>query len=87
VDTEDKKIASFKRDLRPKMLKSMGISAHTTFHEFINDCLTQENSHNMYAISKGCKRALESKPSQPRTAAMTRLNYRPVIHGAKFRSP
>lgn len=70
VDTEAKKIASFKRGLSPKMMKSMGISAHVSFNEFISDCLTQENNNNLYTISKGCKRALESASSQPRTTVM-----------------
>jgi hypothetical protein len=40
VDTETKKIASFKRGLSPKMLKSMGTSTRTTFNDFVSDCLT-----------------------------------------------
>jgi hypothetical protein len=40
VDTETKKIASFKRGLNPKMLKSMGTSTRTAFNDFVSDCLT-----------------------------------------------
>jgi hypothetical protein len=63
VDTEAKKIASFKRGLNPKMLKSMGTSSRTVFNEFISDCLTQGNNNNIYAASKNRKRAFESGPS------------------------
>jgi hypothetical protein len=47
VDTETKKIASFKRGLSPKMMKSMGISSRTSFNDFVSDCLTQENDNNL----------------------------------------
>jgi hypothetical protein len=60
VDTKAKKIASFKRGLSPKMMKSMGISSRTSFNDFISNCLTQENNNNLYAMAKGCKRPLES---------------------------
>jgi hypothetical protein len=40
VDTEAKKITSFKRGLSPKMMKSMGISSRTSFNDFVNDCLS-----------------------------------------------
>ena len=69
------------------MMKSMGISARTSFNEFISDCLTQENNNNLYTMSKGRKRALESGPSQPRTPVMARPNFRPVLPGARFRPP
>jgi hypothetical protein len=51
VDTEAKNIASFKRCLSQKMMKSMGISSRTCFNDFINDCLTQENNNNLYAMA------------------------------------
>jgi hypothetical protein len=38
VNTEAKKIASFKRGLSPKMMKSMGISSCTSFNDFVSDC-------------------------------------------------
>ncbi|KAL5647149.1 hypothetical protein ACJX0J_041504, partial [Zea mays] len=87
VDTEVKKIASFKKGLSPKMMKSMGISARTSFNEFMSNCLTQENNNNLYTISKGRKRAFESRPSQPRTSVMARPNFRPALPGARFRPP
>jgi hypothetical protein len=37
VNTDAKKIASFKRGLNPKMLKTMGTSSRTVFNEFISD--------------------------------------------------
>jgi hypothetical protein len=40
VDTEAKKIASFKRGLSPKLMKTMGISKCATFNNFISDALT-----------------------------------------------
>ena len=40
VNTDAKKIASFKRGLNPKMLKTMGTSSQTVFDDFISDCLT-----------------------------------------------
>jgi hypothetical protein len=62
VNTDAKKIASFKRGLSPTMLKSVGTSTRTVFNDFISDCLTQENN-NLYTASKNCKRAFESGPS------------------------
>jgi hypothetical protein len=60
VDTDTKKIASFKRGLSPKMLKTMGTSNRATFNDFISDCLTQENNNNLYSASKNRKRSYES---------------------------
>jgi hypothetical protein len=40
VDTEAKKIASFKRGLGPKLMKTMGTSKCATFNDFISDALT-----------------------------------------------
>jgi hypothetical protein len=40
VDTDAKKIASFKRGLGPKLMKTMGTSKCATFNEFISDDLT-----------------------------------------------
>jgi hypothetical protein len=70
MDTETKKIARFKRGLSQKMMRSMRISSHTSFNDFVSDCLTQENNNNLYAVSKGRKRTLESRISQPRTTMM-----------------
>jgi hypothetical protein len=63
VNTDAKKIASFKIGLNTKMTKSMGTSTRTTFNDFISDCLTQENKKNLHAMTKNCKRAFELGPS------------------------
>ena len=39
VNTEAKKIASFKRGLGPKLLKTMGLTKCATFNEFVSDAL------------------------------------------------
>lgn len=87
VDTETKKIASFKRGLSPKMLKSMGTSTRTAFNDFVSDCLTQENNNNLYAASKSHKRAFESGPSQARAPMANHLPYHLPVPGARFRPP
>jgi hypothetical protein len=38
VNTDAKKITSFKKGLNPKMLKTMGTYSRTVFNEFISDC-------------------------------------------------
>ena len=43
VDTEEKKIESFKRGLSTKLMKTMANSRCTTYNEFVSDALTQEN--------------------------------------------
>jgi hypothetical protein len=63
VDTDAKKIASFKCGLGPKMMKTMGTSKCATFNEFISDALTQENNNSSYAASKNCKRTFEAGAS------------------------
>jgi hypothetical protein len=63
VDTNAKKIASFKRGLCPKLMKSMGNSKCATFNEFISDTLTQENNNVVYATSKSRKRAYDAGAS------------------------
>jgi hypothetical protein len=55
IDTDTKKIASFKRGLSPKLMKSMVNSKCVTFNEFVSDALTQENNDKVYAASKTCK--------------------------------
>jgi hypothetical protein len=76
VNTDTKKIASFKRGLNLKMLKTMGTSSRIVFNEFISDCLTQENNNNIYVASKSHKRALELGPSQARALAGGHPQYR-----------
>jgi hypothetical protein len=63
VDTKAKKIASFKRGLGPKLMKTMDTSKCATFNDFISDALTQENNNSIYAASKSRKRALEAGAS------------------------
>ena len=58
VDTDVKKIASFKRGLSPKLKKTLANSKCATFNEFVSDALTQENQNNIYSASKSRKRAL-----------------------------
>jgi hypothetical protein len=63
VNTDAKKIMSFKRGLNPKMMKHVGTNMRTSFNDFVSDCLKQENNNNVYAVSKTRKRAFESGPS------------------------
>jgi hypothetical protein len=63
VNTEAKKIASFKRGLNPKMMKHVGTNTRTGFNNFVSDCLKQEMNNNVYAASKTRKRGFESGPS------------------------
>ena len=58
VDTDAKKIASFKRGLSLKLMKTLANSKCATFNEFVSDALTQENQNNIYSASKSRKRAL-----------------------------
>jgi hypothetical protein len=39
VDTDAKRIASFKRGLSPKMMKHVGTNTRARFNDFISDCL------------------------------------------------
>ena len=59
VDTEEKKIESFKRGLSTKLMKTMANLRCTTYNEFISDALTQENHNNLHAIAKGRKGVAE----------------------------
>ena len=43
VDTDAKKIASFKRGLGPKLMKTLANNKSATFNEFVSDALTQDN--------------------------------------------
>ena len=60
IDTEEKKIESFKRGLGTKLKKTMANSRCTTYNEFISDALTQENQNNLHVVVKGHKRAAEA---------------------------
>ena len=75
VDTEEKKIESFKRGLSTKLMKTMANLRCTTYNEFISDALTQENQNNLHAVAKGHKRAVEvgaSGSSQSRALVAAR---------------
>jgi hypothetical protein len=85
VNTDVKKIASFKRGLSPKMLKHVGTNTRTRFNDFISDCLKQEKNNNAYAASKTRKRALETVPSQPRAPMANHSTYHLPAPGARFR--
>jgi hypothetical protein len=87
VNTEAKKIASFKRGLSPKLMKTMGTSKCVTFNEFISDTLTQENNNFVYAVSKSRKRAFEVGASQSRALVALRAPSRSPAMGAKFHPP
>jgi hypothetical protein len=87
VDTDAKKIASFKRGLGPKLMKTMDTSKYATFNDFISDALTQENNNYIYVASKNRKRALEAGASQSRAPAALRAPPRPPAISAKFRPP
>ena len=63
VNTDAKKIASFKRWLGPK-LKTLANNKSETYNEFVIDALTQVNYNNIYAASKSRKRAFEASASQ-----------------------
>ena len=88
VDTEEKKIESFKRGLGTKLLKTMANSRCATYNEFISDALTQENQNNLHAAAKGHKRAAEagaSGLSQFRAPVVARPQFRRPA--PKFRPP
>ena len=88
VDTEEKKIESFKRGLGTKLMKTMANSRCATYNEFISDALTQENHNNMHAVAKGRKRAYEAGASgsfQSKAPITARPQFRPPA--PKFRPP
>jgi hypothetical protein len=43
VNTNEKKIASFKRGLSPMLMKTLANNKSANFNEFVSDALTQEN--------------------------------------------
>lgn len=87
VNNDENKIASFKRGLSSKLMKTMSTSSRTTFNEFLNDCIMQENSNNVHAAAKSRKRANEGGSSQARAPPAYRTPYRPPMSGAKYRPP
>jgi hypothetical protein len=87
VNTNAKKIASFKRGLNPKMMKHVGTNTRMGFNDFVSDCLKQEKNNNVYAASKTHKRAFESGPSQPRALMTNRSAYHLPAPDARSRPP
>ena len=87
VDTDAKKIASFKRGLSPKLMKTMGNCKCAHFNEFVSDALSQENNNAVYAASKSRKRAYEAGASQSKAPVAQRAPFRPPASAAKFRPP
>jgi hypothetical protein len=87
VDTDAKKIASFKRGLSPKLMKFMGNSKCTTFNEFICDALTQENNNKIYAASKSRKRNFEVGASQSKAPVVAKTQYCPPVANIRYRPP
>jgi len=88
VDTEAKKIESFKRGLSTKLMKTMANSKCATYNDFVSDALTQENQNNLHAIVKGRKRAAEagaSGSSHSRALVAARPQFRPPA--PKLRPP
>jgi len=87
VDTEAKKLASFKRGLGPKLSKNMAGNQSTTFNEFVSDALTQKNSNAVYAPSKNRKRAYEAGASQSKAPVTNKPAYRPPNAVTRYRPP
>jgi hypothetical protein len=87
VDTDAKRIASFKRGLNPKMMKYVSTNNRARFNDFISDCLKQEKSNNTSTAAKTRKRALDGGPSQARAPARGHPPYHPSAPGARFRPP
>ena len=63
VNTEEKKIESFKHGLGTKLMKTMENSKCETYNKFVSDALTQENQNNLHTVTMGCKRAFEAGAS------------------------
>jgi len=89
VNTEAKKIASFKWGLGPKLLKTMGRTKCATFNEFVSDALTQENYNTMYTATKTRKRAFEAEAgaSQSKPPVAARPLIRAPTPNQRYRPP
>jgi hypothetical protein len=87
VHTDAKKIASFKRGLFPKLMKSIGNNKCITFNEFINNALTQENNDKIYAATKSHKRNFEAGASQSKAPVVSKTQYRPPAASIRYRPP
>jgi hypothetical protein len=87
VDTEAKKLASFKRGLGPKLMKNMANNKSTTSNEFVSDAMTQENSNSVYAPSKNRKRAYEAGASQSTAPVVANSAYHPPNAMTRYKPP
>jgi hypothetical protein len=76
VNTNERKIDSFKRGLGPKLMKTMANNKSATFNAFVSDALTQEN--NIYSPYKSHKRAYEASASQAKALVAARPQFRPL---------
>ena len=85
VDTDAKKIASFKRGLCPKVMKTLANNKSVTFNEFVSDALIQDNQNSIYTASKNQKRAYEAGASQSKAPVAARPQFHPPA--PKFRPP
>ena len=83
ADTEAKKIASFKRGLGPKLMKTLANNKSSTFNKFVSDALTQDNQNNIYATFKNRKRDFEAGTSQSKAPVAVRPQFHPPA--PKFR--
>ena len=52
VDTEAKKIESFKRGPSTKLMKIIANFKCATYNDFVSDALNQENQNNLHAVAK-----------------------------------
>ena len=87
VDTDANKIASFKRGLSPKLMKTIGNCKCALFNEFVSDALSQENNNAVYVASKSHKRAYEAGASQSKAPIALRALVCPPASAAKFCPP
>ena len=85
MDTNAKKIASFKRVLSLKLMNTLDNNKCATFNEFVSDALTQENQNNIYSTPKSHKRAYEAGASQPKAPTAVRPQFCPPA--PKYRPP
>jgi hypothetical protein len=87
VDTDAKKIASFKRGLSSKIRKTMGTGKCDTFNEYVSNAITQENNNSVYSISKGRKRTFEVRSSQSKAPMVAKTQYRLPAANIRYRPP
>jgi hypothetical protein len=87
VDTDAKKIASFKRGLSSKLIKTMGNSKCTTFNEFISDVITQDNNNSIHVASKSRKRVFEAGASQSKAHVASKMPYHAPVANVRYRPP